>query len=162
MRAGERASGLRPRASARRWIGLGLVVALALGFGCGGAQAPTDWTAKLAKENEITALWTQIRDWRREAHLNLDPTPADLFSVRSASVAAEKQVCVTAHEVPQTCVDVCDLSVAICDNAEAICAIAADLGAQDDYAQEKCASAKASCRESKQRCCQCESSEATP
>ena len=38
--------------------------------------------------------------------------------------------------------------------------IADDLGKDDDYAQEKCTSAKASCREAKQRCCNC--SESTP
>jgi hypothetical protein len=131
------------------WIALVMVAA------CGGSQQPIDWTWKLQKENEITALWTQIRDWRREAKMDLEPTRNDVVQWLPRPVAEAKRVCPEAHEVPKTCEDVCDLSTAICDNAEAICGIAAELGAQDDYAQEKCASGKASCREAKQRCCNC-------
>jgi hypothetical protein len=135
-----------------KWLALGLLVAMAA---CGGSPPPIDWTRKLQKENEITALWTQIRDWRHDAHMDLDPVRNDVFQMSKRSVAEAKSVCPEAHEVPPKCNDVCDLSTAICDNAETICIIAAELGPQDDYAQEKCASAKASCREAKQRCCNC-------
>jgi len=123
---------------------------------CGGEiPPPPGWPKKLQMENEITALWTQIRDWRREAHMDLDPIRSDVFQWRNRTVPEAKRVCTDGHVVPPSCNDVCDLSVAICDNAEAICGIAAELGPQDDYAQEKCASAKASCREAKQHCCNC-------
>ncbi|MBA3538640.1 MAG: hypothetical protein H0T79_03355 [Deltaproteobacteria bacterium] len=107
------------------------------------------------KRTEITLLWAKIRDWRREAKMELDPTPQSLFAVKKMSVPEAKRVCPDGHEVPKTCSDVCDLADAICDNAEAICTIAAELGPQDTFAQEKCTSAKASCHESKQRCCDC-------
>ncbi len=134
---------------------LALALALALVVACGGAQQPYDWNGKLEKENEITALWTQIRDWRREGKMNLEPNPADVFQVRNHTVPEAKRVCTAAHEVPPKCNDICDLSVAICDNAETICKIADDLGKQDEYAQDKCTSAKASCREAQQKCCNC-------
>jgi hypothetical protein len=132
-----------------RWL---CVVALVAS--CGGAQR-IDWDGRLAKENQITALWVQIRDWRREAHMDLEPTRNDVFQMGQRPIAEAKSVCPEEHEVPKKCEDVCDLSTAICDNAEAICGIATELGADDTWAQDKCASAKASCRESKQRCCNC-------
>jgi hypothetical protein len=131
------------------------VLALIVIAACGGSQQPFDWDKKLAKENEITALWTQIRDWRREAHMDLDPAPGIELQMKNRSVPEAKRVCPEVHEVPPKCNDKCDLSVAICDNAESICRIADELGKGDEYAQEKCASAKASCREAKQRCCNC-------
>ena len=131
------------------WIVLALAV-----VGCGGAQQ-TDWSWKFQKENQITALWTQIRDWRREAHMDLDPVRNDVFQVRGRPIGEVRRVCVADHEVPPKCNDICDLSVAICDNAEAICGIADELGKNDHDAQDKCTSAKASCREAKQRCCNC-------
>ena len=107
------------------------------------------------KHAMITALWTQIRDWRREAHMDLEPTRQTVFQWGGRTVQEAKAVCADNHPVPETCNDVCNLADAICDNAETICNIAAELGKDDDYAQEKCANAKASCREAKQRCCQC-------
>jgi hypothetical protein len=64
-------------------------------------------------------------------------------------------VCSEGHKVPPSCDDVCNLADAICDNAEAICTIAGELGKDDDFAQDKCSSAKGSCREAKQKCCGC-------
>ena len=43
-------------------LGLVLAVAIAIAAACGGRQKP-----RTTFVNEITALWTQIRDWRREA-----------------------------------------------------------------------------------------------
>jgi hypothetical protein len=134
-----------------------LAVALIVMTACGGAQAPIDWDKKLAKENEITTLWAQIRERRHEAHMDVDPNPSDVFQLRNRSVPEAKRVCTAAHEVPAKCDDICDLAAYICDNAETICKIADDLGKQDEYAQDKCASAKASCREAQQRCCNCSS-----
>ena len=134
-----------------------IAVALLFVMACGGAQQPIDWDKKLAKENQITDLWTQIRGWRRDAHMNLEPAPGVEIQVRGHSVPEAKNVCTAAHEVPPKCADVCELSGDICDNAEAICKIADELGKQDEYAQDKCASAKASCREAQQRCCNCSS-----
>ena len=133
-----------------------LVIALLLLATCGGAPRTSDeiLEQRLNKENQITALWTQIREWRREAKLRTEPETSDMFAVRGISVPQAKAVCPAGLRVPPACDDICDLADAICDNAEAICNIAAELG-KDDYAQEKCTSAKASCREAKQRCCNC-------
>ena len=151
-----RTSDLGPRASAS-----GLVaIVVALITACGGSSPPIDWPSKLAKENEITTLWTQIREWRREAKLDLDPSPTELMQVQRATVVDAKRVCVAAREIPPACNDVCDLGTSICDNAETICKIADELGKQDTFAQDKCTSAKASCREAEQRCCKC--SQGTP
>lgn len=136
-------------------LGLLLGIAVAVVVSCGGAQPAPNMDEKLRKENEITALWAQIRDWRRDAKMPLDPPRQLMFQYQASPVDQVKRVCTDGHEVPKTCDDVCDLATAICDNAEAICGIAADLGKDDTFAQEKCASAKASCREAKQRCCDC-------
>jgi len=138
-----------------RSASLALGVAIGVMVACGGASKPFDWDKHIQMENEITALWTQIRDWRREAHMGLEPTRQDVFQLQNRSVPEARQVCPESHEVPATCNDICDLSTAICDNAETICKIADELGKGDEYAQDKCASAKASCREAKQRCCRC-------
>lgn len=113
------------------------------------------------KRNEITALWTQVRDWRREARMELDPSPSTLNQIRFKSVKDVELACVDNHKVPKTCSDICYLADAICDNAESICTLADELGKADDYAQGKCIDAKASCREAKQKCCGC-SAEPTP
>ena len=128
------------------------LAAMIVAFACGGPQKPDH---SVDKRNEITALWTQIRDWRREAKMDLDPSPSMLNQIRFMRVKDAERVCVDNHKVPKTCSDVCDLSDAICDNAEAICSIADELGKDDDYAQGKCTDAKASCREAKQKCCGC-------
>lgn len=138
-------------------------VAVALGAGLGIAglivacKAPAVPTVSTyQKADEITMLWTQIRGWRHDARMDLDPTPASLNAVIGIKVHDAKRACPDRHEVPKSCDDVCDIADAICDNAEAICGLATELGKTNTWAQDKCTSAKASCRESKQRCCDCE------
>lgn len=126
------------------------IAALALVLSCAGRPAP-QWQAQQMSKNEITALWTQIRDWRREAGMGVDPNPSTVFAMSRQSAAAD-QTC--PHRIPDACGDVCNLAEAICDNAESICTIAAELG-EDPWARGKCTSAKASCREARQRCCDC-------
>ena len=133
------------------WIAV-IVVGGLVACGAGPQHKGTD---RGPKENEITALWTQIRDWRREAHMELDPTRQNVFQWGGRSIPEAKKVCPEAHPVPATCSDVCSLAENICDNAESICTLADELGKDDEYAQDKCANAKASCREAKQRCCNC-------
>jgi len=113
-----------------------------------GAPARTDLRA------EITALWTQIRDWRREARMDVEPERDAVVALRGRSVRAAAAVC-SSTQPRGACMDVCDLADAICDNAESICSIASQLG-DDPWAKDKCDNAKASCREAKQRCCTCE------
>jgi hypothetical protein len=102
---------------------------------------------------QITALWTQIRAWRLEAGMKVDPANETVFAVRGKPVKEVGKVCPDTHPITKTCEDICSLADAICDNAEAICDLADKLGKDDHQAQEKCTSAKASCKEAKQRCC---------
>lgn len=124
-----------------------------------GTPTTPEWQRRQAKMNEITTLWAQIRGWRHEAKMDLDPSPATELQWRDKPVREAAKSCPAGHQVPKSCDDVCSLADAICDNAEAICGIADDiakeLGKKDELAEEKCSSAKASCREGKQRCCDC-------
>jgi hypothetical protein len=133
----------------------GVAIAAAIAA-CSRAPKPVrTFDNRQQKLNEITTLWVQIRDWRREARMELDPSPATAIAWRGRTVPEAARVCPDAHRVPPACGDVCNLGDAICDNAERICGLADELGRDDQLAQEKCASAKASCREAKQRCCTC-------
>jgi hypothetical protein len=135
-----------------RALACGLALAMAI-VSC--ARAPHKATeTRLQKLNEITTLWAQIRGWRREAHMDLDPAPLTMHQWQGRTVPEAARVCPESLRVPQRCDDVCSLGDAICDNAERICTLADELG-NDQLAQEKCTSAKASCREAKQRCCSC-------
>ena len=125
---------------------LGVVLAIAITASCGTPQK-TD----TRKPDEITALWTQIRDWRLEAGLPVEPRREDVMAIYNTPMKSAEPVCAADHSVPPTCTDVCGLADAICDNAEQICILADDL--KDQWSADKCASAKASCREAKQRCC---------
>jgi hypothetical protein len=136
-------------------IGRAVAGALVLAIvACVKAPSPEpEWQRRQAKLNEITALWTQVREWRRELGMELDPSPQSLFQIRGRKVSEVKKICPNGHSVHKTCADVCVLAGHICDNAETICIIADELGKNDQLAQEKCTSAKASCKEAKQRCC---------
>jgi hypothetical protein len=109
----------------------------------------------LPKENRITTLWNEIREFRRDAGMPLDPPRSFMLQFQGQTVKEVARVCADGHQVPPRCDDVCNLADNICDNAEEICNIADELGKGDEYAQDKCTSAKASCREAKQRCCAC-------
>lgn len=135
-----------------------LAFLLALAIGIASACGPQGKNVELMKQDkrsEIIALWTQIRGWRLDAKMDLDPAPQTVFEMRKQTVKGAERVCPDGHQVPSTCNDVCNLADAICDNAERICDIAAELGPDDKLGQEKCESSKASCREAKKKCCQC-------
>jgi hypothetical protein len=53
-----------------------------------------------------------------------------------------------------TCTQSCTLGKSICDNAGKICSLAQQLG-DDAWAQNKCASGKASCEAAHAKCCNC-------
>jgi hypothetical protein len=148
----------------RIWIATlaGIVAGVTIGACMKGPSGPPSWQKNLEKKNEITALWTQIRDWRQEAGMDLDPASKTILQVerRTAKKVARERLC-PAKPPPAACDDMCGLSEAICENSESICAIAAEL-APDDWAEQKCNSAKASCREAKQRCCSCDAPQDSP
>lgn len=136
--------------------GAALLAGIAIGAAIAACARPNGDLRRmqLDKKHEITALWTQIRDWRREAGMDVEPPASMVLQMRGKSPEKIRRVCPTAPP-PAGCDDVCSLADAICDNAESICGIAAELGG-DPWADEKCDSAKASCREAKQRCCDCD------
>jgi hypothetical protein len=129
-------------------LGVVLGMAIAIAMACGPKRPPD----APQKRDEITALSMQIRDWRREAGLPVDPRPQDMPQTPK-DVEQAKRVCPDSHPVPPSCSDVCSLADAICDNAEQICILADELGKDDKWAQDKCASAKVSCRDAKKKCC---------
>ena len=140
-----------------RSVAVGVVIASVVA-----CSAPTILQPRTPRYDEITALWTQIREWRKEAHMPLDPFQQDVIQMANRPAKEARLTCPDHHAVPKTCNDVCNLADDICDNAERICDLADQLGKQDDWAQGKCASAKASCREAKQKCCECSKKEEQP
>lgn len=131
-------------------LGAVLAGAIAIAAACGSRQTP-----RTTVVNEITALWTQIRDWRREARMPVEPRREDVIANPPKTIAEARLVCPDSHPVPASCGDVCSIADAICDNAEQICILADELGKDDSWAQEKCSSAKTSCRDAKKLCCKC-------
>lgn len=137
----------------RAGLGGGLAVATIV-IACATPTPTRTNGERMQKLNLVTNLWTQIRGWRREAGMPVDPPPTMYHSIVNKTVKDIATICPEGHQEPKACEDVCSLAVAICDNAEAICGIAEEL--DDSWAREKCSSAKASCKEAKQRCCSCE------
>lgn len=139
----------------------GTLAALLVACPGGAAQRGPTGPDLLARRNEITALSTQIRQWRREAGMDVEPDDDTIVAMARTTPATAARACVLPTPPLPRCNDVCDLADAICDNAEAICAIAAELR-DDTWAKDKCDNAKASCREAQERCCDCHRDEATP
>lgn len=133
-------------------LGLALGILLGVVLSCGGPQHGNNG---LDERIEIANLWTQIRQWRSEAHMDLDPPSFEFGEVRDRTVREiAERACPENHNVPTTCNDICSVADNICDNAERICDLAVKLKS-DTFAQGKCSSAKASCSEAKKRCCAC-------
>lgn len=139
-----------------------LAVAAAIALSCAGkAPEPTPYQRHDARKNEISQLWMQIRQWRAEANIpGVEPSYGLIQSVRLTPMSRLRdelaQMCEQPAEPAPECNDTCGLAENICENAERICKIAGELG-NDPWANEKCASAKASCKEAKETCCECES-----
>jgi hypothetical protein len=90
-------------------------------------------------------LWAQIRDWRRDAGMGVEPEESAVMAMSRMTVSTAAKACVLPRATTGACGDVCDLGDAICDNAESSCG-SADAPAEPG-ARETCASALASCRE---------------
>jgi hypothetical protein len=112
------------------------------------------------RKQEIAMLWAQVREWRQNAGLRgVEPPAREIIKMQGQPMSSATRVCPAPVE-PRTdrCTDLCSLADAICENAESICRIADELG-EDIWAQDKCSSAKASCKEAKKECCRCCSEE---
>ncbi|HUH04102.1 MAG TPA: hypothetical protein VML75_19025 [Kofleriaceae bacterium] len=147
--------------SHRAWLGTTLTVALgAMYLGCAGSskavqpppQSPDAAVVVPANpyQSEIVAMMSEIRGWRGELGLKLEPTDRVLGTVRSA-----RDVC-PVIEIVEECRDTCTLADHICENAENICRIADGELRGDQWAKDKCSSAKASCDEAAKECCNCQ------
>jgi hypothetical protein len=134
----------------------GLVLGAVIGAGLGAcASRPSMMPAAEMelRKKEIQDYWMQIRQWRVDRGWQADPATGLMPEQRAVTPALRK--CETTKE-PSTdaCQDTCNLKDAICDNAESICRIAKQLE-NDSWADGKCRSARASCDEARQRCCEC-------
>ena len=145
-----------------RGLGLGLGVggAIAVLIACAGPQraTPSDRQHKL---DAMDLRLSEIRQWRHERGMGIEPSTRNLISARAETIRQAKNVCPSNHVVPRSCSEICILGDDICDNAEAICNLADELGKDDQEGQDRCASGKASCHEAKQRCCDCAATAAT-
>jgi hypothetical protein len=138
--------------------GLLLGAALGVGLAACASRASVAPTAEMElRKNEIKDYWMQIRQWRVERGWSADPASGMNLS-RSIKEIRTCDKTLPKEPSTETCQDICNLKDAICDNAQSICRIAGDL-AGDAWADEKCKSAKASCKEATQKCCQCAASE---
>lgn len=145
----------------------GLAVGVGLGafVACMSAHAPQTRTLKteerVALVTEMENLSSDIRNYRKE--IGLAPNPiSPLNSIEIRKTPDGRHVCPDGHVAPPVCGDVCNTSDYICDNSKRICEIAKQLGEDDAFAKNKCTSASASCTESKQKCCDCTATSATP
>ena len=104
---------------------LGALIAIVIAA-CVNREAPSKPPngERYALLTQQTALWTQIRDWRREAGMRVDPSPQSMLELRGRSIKEAQRVCPDTHPITTKCEDICSLADAICDNAEAICDIA--------------------------------------
>ena len=118
------------------------------------------WSRRQRLLDAMDQRLSEIRQWRHERGMGIEPTLMDLIAVKKQTVHQAKNVCPDNHVVPKSCSDICILSDDICDNAEAICSLADELGKDDKEGQDRCASGKASCHEAKQRCCDCAAADA--
>jgi hypothetical protein len=149
---------MRPRASILASPALlGMLVGAGIGIGLAAcaSKAPMVATAEIdLRKKEIQDLWIQIRDWRVDHQWSAEPA----IRVPGASVPEIRRCKAPREPSTDTCQDICTLKDAICDNAQSICRIAGDLDG-DAWADEKCKSAKASCKEATEKCCECTAAE---
>ena len=125
-------------------------------------EVEPEWQKHWRLENEIMIRWEEIRKFRHEAGMDLEPASVIEIATRQMPPQKVKAVCSNGNNAPKQCHDICNLADDICDNMEHICDLAEQLGKSDSFAQEKCSSAKGSCSEAKQRCCGCAKKDVTP
>ena len=153
-------------------IVLGSLLAITIGCAAKSKSAATPPTSMAPEpaaggvatpESEIKLLDEQISDDMAKLSLTR-PTPPPLTCTGAdcAQQMSGAAVAATAPRAPtcqpaktQTCTDTCSLTDSICTNAGRICKLAADLGGNDAYANDKCSSGNASCEAARQRCCSC-------
>jgi hypothetical protein len=142
-------------------LGAGCAVAIACG-----ASRPQMAAAPAAQDMrgqdphaEIEALDRQIADELARAQVAppaiatcTGAACAEAMSQPFATPPAADPACHPASS--DACADACTLSTSICRNQQKICDLAMQL-AGDDWAANKCQSAKASCQAAHDSCCRC-------
>jgi hypothetical protein len=108
---------------------------------------------------EIDALDRQIADELARAHVPPPAAPpctgAGCAAAMSQSFSVQAPSDATCHPAASDrCTDACSLSTSICNNQQKICDLAQQL-AGDDWAANKCTSARASCQAARASCCSC-------
>ena len=154
--------------------GLVLAIACALALaGCGGARSAAAPARPAAASPSPLAPAAPAGDPRAEiAALDRDiaaalsrgqiaPPPAAACSgaacatAMSAPFATPTSADPACHPAPvERCTDACTLAASICRDQDRICELARQL-AGDDWAANKCTSARASCQAAHERCCSC-------
>lgn len=147
------------------WLGLALGLALAA---CGSARkpaaAPGAEPAAMSSPTPLREIEELDRGITEElAKLGIarpplaataclqPPCSAEALSTAPGAGAAAQ----CTRSTRDTCTEACTIGDAICTSAGRICTLARDLGGADGYANEKCASGKASCDAAQTRCCGC-------
>jgi hypothetical protein len=108
---------------------------------------------------EIAALDREIAGAMLKAHVPQPPTStcngAGCAAALSAPFATPTTTDLQCHPAAtERCTEACTLSTSICRNQEKICNLAREL-AGDDWAANKCESARASCKAAHDSCCSC-------
>lgn len=151
----------------RLWLVLVLVLGAAGAAACAGgspkASAPTP--AAMApmergdRHAEIDALDREIADALARGHVTPQVTSScrgeTCATAMSEPFAVPAATAATCHPAASDrCTDACTISTSICTNQQKICELAEQL-AGDDWAANKCTSARASCQAARDRCCSC-------
>ncbi|HSR97761.1 MAG TPA: hypothetical protein VLM79_11960 [Kofleriaceae bacterium] len=148
-------------------VALLAVALLAVALACGGsrpkaaASAPAPAAAETREEPraQIEALEREIAGDMARANVAqpaiapcTGPACAAAMSTPFATPTTIDAVCHPAQS--QRCKDVCTLSTSICNNQQKICDLARQL-VGDDWAANKCESARGSCKAANESCCTC-------
>jgi hypothetical protein len=142
----------------------------AVALACGGARPRAATSAPSAEATDgtraqgdpraqIEALDREIANDMVKANL-APPATAPCSGAACAAAMSAPFVTPTATDLQcrpaptQHCTDVCTLSTSICNNQQKICDLAKQMPG-DDWAANKCESARASCKAANDSCCTC-------
>jgi hypothetical protein len=133
---------------------IALAIVVAIVAGCGNPPEPVGPRPPDPRQ-EIARLFEEIAEWSVELQL---PRRLDSRICQPPAPKPRPKPCELPAEPADACREVCGLAEHICENAEDICIIAGELEG-DEWAAQKCASAKAACKRAERRCCGCEDEE---
>jgi hypothetical protein len=144
-------------------LGAACVVAIA----CGGSRPRTGTAAPPGAESaaeggpraEIDRLDRELAGQMQKARVPQPPTPACSGAGCAAAMSAPFVTPTTTDlqcrpATSDRCTEACSLSTSICRNQQRICDLAGQLPG-DDWAANKCESARASCKAAHESCCSC-------